>query len=117
MPIFHKENLKTEFKKLINTQGIFQIDNKTVTTVDESPLKQYLKRPITRVEVSECPSELRNGQILDELEKFGVLETQAVYHHQFKDSTMFNSIRTIIFKSLTKQISTTLFEMRNTVKA
>ena len=114
---FHEENLKNDFEKVINVQGVFLIDNKKVITVETSPLKQYIKRPITKVQISECPSELRDVQILDVLEKFGTLETQAVYHHQFKDSPMFNGIRTIIFKSITKEIPTTLFVMGNRVRA
>lgn len=52
---------RTIIEKTHIEEGDFLIDNKKVKVVDTTPLRQFINRPISKFQITECVRELKDS--------------------------------------------------------
>lgn len=114
---FRTESSKEECQQLLtNTAQELQIDGKKIEITRTKPLKDYVKVPVTRVLIYECPYELPDSYIIDKLKNYGLLLSQQVDHHKFRGTEIHNGVRSINFTEIVNSIPTTLYVKGNRIK-
>ena len=66
--------------------------------------------------IFEAPFPLKDQYILQKLSQYGDLQTNKINHHQYKDTDIFNGVRSLNFKKTNKLIPTVLFIRGNRIK-
>ena len=92
------------------------IDGKTLRITEQRKMKDVIRNPITKVLIFEAPFPLKDQYILQKLSQYGDLQTNKINHHQYKGTDIFNGVRSINFKKITKPIPTVLFIRGNRIK-
>lgn len=98
------------------TENEIHIDNKTLQVVSTRKLKDVIRNPVTKVIIFEAPYELSDRFILQKLQQYGELNENSVYNHTFRGSTIYNGVRSVNFKRISKPIPTTLLVRGNRLK-
>lgn len=96
--------------------GKICINNVVLTLVENRPLKDIRKIPVIQVSIFEAPYELNDNLIIQQLSKYGVLHEQVVTHHKYRNTEINSEVRSVLFKSITKPIPTTIYIQGNKIK-
>ena len=76
----------------------------------------FKKTGVIRVNIFETPCELDDHYLLTVFRQYGTLYSETILHQTFKNSTVYNRVRTITYLMITKPIPTVVFVQGNRIK-
>ena len=82
----------------MNDGTIPTIDGKSFEIIKVRSLKEVRKVPVRRIVIYECPHEMLDRDVLTELPTYGILRDKFVEWHKFKETEIYNGVRTMTHK-------------------
>ena len=106
---------RTTILNVLNQQSI-RIEDATLTITDNRTLRDLVKIPLIKVLIFEAPYELADQHISHKLMLYGELQEYMFYNHKYRETNVYNGVRSINFKRIHTSIPTTLFIRGNRIK-
>ena len=101
---------ETLFRQQVTINGIH------LKLASNRKFMDIVKIPFIKVTTFGAPFELENEYIIQKLKQYGDLHQEEVLMHKYRDTTIYNGIRSINFIRINKPIPTTLFVSGNRLR-
>ena len=107
-------NIKAFSQKLFERPMI--LEGITLTLKSTRKLKEIVVNTTIKVVIYEAPFELKDEYLLRKLSQFGNLQKNQVFRHKYRGTEIYNGVRSVNFKKITKPIPTTMFVRGNRIR-
>ena len=111
-----KEVNPEDFKKQFLSPDPPQIEGKKLSIIESRCMKDRTIKEVTKVLLFEAPIQLPDEYIYNVLSQYGDLYSNEVTHYKYRGTDIYNGVRSMTFKEITKPIPTVLFVRGNKIK-
>ena len=112
---FWEQTVRNEIEAFLSTPGL-QFDGKPLRVVQTTPLTLIEQKTIVKVNIFETPCEHNDSYIINHFSQYGDLQSNTVYHQTFKNSPVYNGVRSFNYLNLKKPLPTVVWVQGNRVK-